>query len=344
MKKRFIRWKGILGIGLSLVILTGCGSAKSEATAAYETTSFDNSAAEYETNDIYSEDYDGEYVLEDAVEDVAEETAESVEEAAVQDSDRKLIRNVNLEVETESFDELLDTVSTKTKALGGYIEESYTYNGSNYYGRTNRNANLTIRIPAEKLDDFLSAVSDESNVISRDESVTDVTLQYVDMESHKNVLQSEQERLIALMEQAETIEDMIALENRLSQVRYQIESMESQLRTYDNQVNYSTVYLYVNEVTQLTPVKEQSLGEKIATGFMNSLYSVGHGLLNFVVGLIIRLPYLVVGGIMIIGVIWIIKAIRKSRRKRKQKKEMKMAETVQAAVEVNLEQDNGSRE
>jgi Flp pilus assembly protein TadB len=120
--------------------------------------------------------------------------------------------------------------------------------------------------------------------------------------------------------------------------------MESQLRTYDNQVDYSTVYLYVNEVTQLTPVKEQSLGEKIATGFMNSLYSVGHGLLNFVVGLIIRLPYLVVGGIIIVGVIWIIKAIRKSRRKRKQKKEMKMAETVQAAVEVNLEQDNGSRE
>ena len=69
-----------------------------------------------------------------------------------------------------------------------------------------------------------------------------MTLQYVDLESHKKALTTEQDRLIELMEQAETVEDIITIEGRLSEVRYQLESMESQLRTYDNKIDYSTVY------------------------------------------------------------------------------------------------------
>ena len=79
------------------------------------------------------------------------------------------------------------------------------------------------------------------------------------------------------------------------EVRYQLESMESQLRTYDNQISYSTIYLNINEVTKLTPVKEQSTWEKISTGFVDSLYGVGAGLMNFIIRLIINLPYLVYG-------------------------------------------------
>ena len=91
-------------------------------------------------------------------------------------------------VETETFTNLLDTIEEKTDALGGYIENSYTYNGSSFYGETDRNANLTIRIPAENLDEFLSAVSEESNVISRNDSVTDITLHYVIWEAIKKHL------------------------------------------------------------------------------------------------------------------------------------------------------------
>lgn len=228
-----------------------------------------------------------------------------------------------MDVETEEFDILLDKMEKKVDSLGGYIESSYTYNGSSYYGSNNRNASMTIRIPAEKLDDFLSEVAESSNVISRNDSVTDITLQYVDMESHKKALLAEQDRLLELMEQVETIEDIITLESRLSEVRYQIESMESQLRTYDNQVSYSTIYLNINEVTKLTPVKEQSTWEKISTGFVESLYGVGTGILNFIIRFIISLPYLVVWAIVIFVIVLIIKLIRKSMKKRKEKKRQK---------------------
>lgn len=249
-----------------------------------------------------------------------------------------------MEVETEEFDTLLSKVEKKVNALGGYIESSYTYNGSSYYGSRSRDASMTIRIPAEKLDDFLSEVAESSNVISRNDSVTDVTLQYVDLESHKKVLLAEQDRLLELMEQVETIEDIIALESRLSEVRYQLESMESQLRTYDNQISYSTIYLNINEVTKLTPVKEQSTWEKISTGFVDSLYGVGAGLMNFIIRLIINLPYLVLWAVVILVIVLIIKMIRKSMKKRKEKRRQLQASSMtqpsmqaQPQMQENLE-------
>lgn len=308
-----------LGPVLALIFLlgmmaAGCGAASK--SAATETVVQDNcSEAAYATDNIYSTE-----AMPEAAAGYTEEGGISASVVQVQDVQRKLIRDVNLEVETETFEELLSAVGEKTRNLGGYIEESYTYNGSNYYGKGTRNANLTIRIPAEKLDEFLSAVAEVSNVISRNESVTDVTLEYVDMESHKKVLLAEQERLLELLEKAETIEDIISLESRLSQVRYQIESMEAQLRTMDNRVNYSTVYLYINEVAKLTPVKEQTVWEKISTGFASSLYNVGEGFVNFGIGFIIFLPYLLVWVIIIAVVTLLLKLLIKCAVKKRQKK------------------------
>ncbi len=308
-----------LGLVLVLILLlgmmaAGCGAASK--SAATETAVQDNcSEAAYATDDIYSTE-----VMPEAAAGYTEEGGTGASVVQVQDVQRKLIRDVNLEVETETFEELLSTVGEKTRNLGGYIEESYTYNGSNYYGKGTRNANLTIRIPAEKLDEFLLAVGEVSNVISRNESVTDVTLEYVDLESHKKVLLAEQERLLELLEKAETIEDIISLESRLSQVRYQIESMEAQLRTMDNRVNYSTVYLYINEVAKLTPVKEQTVWEKISTGFASSLYNVGEGFVNFGIGFIIFLPYLLVWVIIIVVFTLLLKLLIKCAVKKRQKK------------------------
>ncbi len=318
MKKGKIKVIVAMLVGVSL-LASGCGSSSSKsadrsAPAADYATATESYESGYMSDDIY--------YAEDAIEEEAGAGAESPQ---VQDSSRKLIKNVNLQVETETFDDLLSRVTEKTERLSGYIESSYTYNGSNYYGRGTRNASLTIRVPAEKLDEFMSAIAEVSNVISKNESVSDVTLQYVDMESHKKVLVAEQERLIELLEQAETIEDIITIESRLSEVRYQIESMESQLRTMDNQVSYSTVYLTIEEVEKLTPVKEQTIFDKISTGFSKSLYGVGSGLLSFIIWIIISIPYLVVWAIVIIVALLIVKAIRR-RKQRKEAPEVKNKE------------------
>ena len=331
--RKGITWRYVVLAGLMAVGLTGCGasskSAQTEATVA-------DSA--YAGDDLYS--YDNSFYEEAASEDY-DSTAGSTETAEkVQDTSRKLIKNVDMSVETEEFDALLANVEKRIEALGGYIETSNVYNGSAYNSYSNlRDANITARIPAEKLDEFLSLVAESSNVISKNENVTDVTLQYVDMQSHKEALQTEQQRLLELLEQAETIDDIITLESRLSDVRYQIESMESQLRTFDNQVSYSTVYLYIDEVKTYTPAAEQTRLQRMTSGFVNSLKGIGNGFLDFCVGFVVALPYLVVWAVIIVVVILLIRLIvkksKKSSEKRALKQQIKERER-QAAYEAHL--------
>lgn len=331
MRKRLL-CAGLLTIVMSTIIM-GCGASNKTDSAyamdsSYETTDeggyymgddlYVNSSASKSSYDNY--EYETEYIDEEYTEEAVEEydsgsNAEMLDESA---SNRKLIRNVSMDVETEQFDELIGQIEEKTKALGGYIEDSYTYNGRSYRSNDTKNANLTIRIPSVKLDEFLSAVSDQSNVTSKNENVTDVTLQYVDLESHKKALEAEQERLLEMIEQAETVEDMITIESRLSEVRYQLESQESQLRTFDNQIQYSTVYLNIAEVEKYTPVAERTFFEKISDGFTDNLAGVAEDLVNFVIWFISSLPYLVVWGIIIVIAV---KLIGKGIRDKKERKE-----------------------
>ena len=325
------KWRVLsLVLGLSM-ILAGCGGSSKYESAACDTAA---SPAAAGGNGMAGSGYlsDGvEYKSDDYAEAAAEEAGmddggDGNSAPEVMDTGRKLIKTVDLQVETESFDELLLSVFHRTESFSGYIEESYIYNGSRYYGRGTRNANMTIRIPADKLEEFLSEISEISNVISRNDRVTDVTLRYVDMESHKKALMAEQERLLELLGQAENIEDIISIESRLSEVRYQIESMESQLRTMDNQVNYSTIYLSIEEVKQYTPVAEQSIGEKIVTGFQRSLVDIGSGFVNFGVGFLIYLPYIVLWAVVIAAALLFIRLAIKKRRSKKLKKQMLIQE------------------
>lgn len=322
MKKK-IRLSCITMMLLTFMILTGCGGASKESADYYAAPAEEAVAYEYD-NDLY--------LTESAVTEEAMEEAEAETGGVdVKETTRKLIKTVDLEAETENFDALLKTVNEKTEKLGGYVESSYVYNGSQYYEH-NRNANLKLRIPAEKLNDFLSSMDENSNITSKNENVEDVTLQYVDMKSHKEALETEQTRLLELLEQAETVEDIITIEGRLSEVRYQIESMESQLRTLDNQVSYSTVHLYIEEVKRYTPVKEQTVFEKITTGFVASLYDVGEGIADFFISFIIHIPYIVVWAVAIILVLIVVRKIRKKNAKKKMNKILQQTEREQASA------------
>ncbi|MBR5421678.1 MAG: DUF4349 domain-containing protein [Lachnospiraceae bacterium] len=330
--------------GLSaILLLTGCGSAESASADSYSGTvnamSTKNAAVTYATEEAYYDDYEAydEAGMNGYAEPAGGDTPEAPESA--QSTKRKLIRNVSMSVETKEFDELLTTLQRRTKELGGYVESSSTDNGSAYSGREmTRSAWMTVRIPADQLDLFLSEVQGAANVISHSENVNDVTLTYVDMESHKNALRSEEERLMELMEKAETIEDLIVIENRLTDIRYQIESMESQLRTYDNLVDYATLSLSISEVKELTPVKELSSWEKMGNGFMNSLSSIGRGIRDFFIGLVMNLPYLILWAVVIFIGVLIVKGVIKKLKKKHAAKYGNPAPAVQytaAAVQNN---------
>ena len=159
---------------LVLSMLSGCGSASKMAMeSAYDTAASNYSAA----GGVYYDRGDYEYA-EEVSEENGSSQAETVEKGET--TGRKLIRNVDMDVETESFDALLASAQSQAEELGGYIESSSISNSS-YASSTSaaRSARLTARIPSEKLDGYLAGISKQSNVTRKSESTEDVTLQYV---------------------------------------------------------------------------------------------------------------------------------------------------------------------
>ena len=339
-------------LALASASLTGCGAAsassyKSETAAAYDTsagmpaslykssTSFSNDA-EAETyaaagnHEAAPEDFSAdsgsaelsqEAVLSQEVSNPGTDPARTSDEISPAPVERKLIRNVSMNLETREFDALTKSISDAVTFFGGYMEQADVSGNSLYWSgeRSSRYSNITARIPENKLDAFLNEVSSQGNVTYKNESVQDVTLQYTDITSRKKTLQMEQERLWELLEKAESVDAVIALEARLSEVRYQLESIESQLRTLDNQIVYSTVYLSIQEVQVLTSTDPDTIPVRIQKGLSRSFNTLKISSVDFLVWFISSLPILAVFAVLVFIAVIILKKPLKRRKTRKQK-------------------------
>ncbi|MBQ8833760.1 MAG: DUF4349 domain-containing protein [Oscillospiraceae bacterium] len=284
-------------LALVMLLLTGCGS-----------------------NSVTSAPMEMEYA-----EDMAETTNGSVSlagsgsttESASLPEGRKWIVTVNMTAETEDMDALLEELNQRIASLGGYVEDQRIYNGSIHSNRRYRYADLTIRVPAEDVNAFTEDVKSISNIVSSEENRDDVTLSYVATESRVNALKAEEARLLELMEQAENMTDLLEIEERLTEVRYELERYASQLRTYDNQIDYATIYLNIEEVQKLTPVEEPTTWERITEGFGESVESLQEGIVNTFVWVVVNSPYLGVWAVVILAAVLITKTIRKRKAAKK---------------------------
>ena len=349
---RHLKLTSAIFLALASATLTGCGAAsassyKSETAAAYDTsagmpaslykssTGFSNDA-EAETyaaagnHEAAPEDFSAdsgsaelsqEAVLSQEVSNPGTDPARTSDETSPAPVERKLIRNVSMNLETREFDALTKSISDAVTFFGGYMEQADVSGNSLYWSgeRSNRYSNITARIPENKLDAFLTEVSSQGNVTYKNESVQDVTLQYTDITSRKKTLQMEQERLWELLEKAESVDAVIALEARLSEVRYQLESIESQLRTLDNQIVYSTVYLSIQEVQVLTSTDPDTIPVRIQKGLSRSFNTLKISSVDFLVWFISSLPILAVFAVLVFIAVIILKKPLKRRKTRKQK-------------------------
>ena len=300
MKKKLC----VLLIVITSIILTACGGYKKSENVSKDSVAQSTSGTVGFAN-TESGNYQ-EAKPEEALTDNADtKTALDSENGDVV-SERKLIKNAELEVETLEFERFIDLLEAKVTETGGYIESSNTSNNSYHYNRL-KYANYTLRIPSDKLDEFVHIVGENANIVNTSTSTDDVTLSYYDSESRKKALEIQQERLLALLEKADKVEDIIELESRLSEVTYQLESQSTILRNYDNLVEYSTVRLNINEVERETQKAPETIGDKMKTGLSETFYNIKEGLENLVVFVVVNFPYIIFWGVVIVGAILVIK-------------------------------------
>ena len=289
----------VLAMVMLMTLLTGCGGS------ARSNVAMDKMA--------YAEEAAPEAAMAMAMNASGSLTSNSTAGSGALPENRKWIVTVDMNAETEDLDAMLTALDEKILTLEGYVENQNVYNGSTYASSRYRNANLTIRIPAQVVDQFTQEVSGIANVVRKETSKEDVTLSYVDTESRKKALETEEARLLELLAQAETMSDLLEIEARLTDVRYELESAASRLRTYDNRIDYATIYLYIEEVQEYTPVAEKTVWQRITDGFSESLEDLGESLVDFFVWLIVASPFLVVYGGIAVALFLLIRVIRKKR-------------------------------
>jgi len=245
---------------------------------------------------------------------------------------RKLIKRVNLDMETLEFDTFMNDLNQTISQYSGYIEDSNIYYGTYDYHKS-RNASITVRIPVESLDSFVNNIGNKANVTNKYESAEDITLAYLDTDSRKKALEIQQERLLELLEKAETMEDIIALESRLSEVTYDLEMAQSTINNYDNLVSYSTVTINLTEITRVTNPEDETAGARIKAGLNNTLYDMKESSIEFTIWFVTNLPYILLLAVIACLIIFTIK----NRRHRRQKQAKRLQDLTSAIAKSDEE-------
>lgn len=266
-----MKGKTILPLALLLAaVLTACSGGNSATMAAAP-----SAAAEYK----------GEM---DRPEEPAPDMALSTTlRAAGVYEDAKLIQRADYEVQTTDYPAAETALEALVERCGGYFEYQETSGGGYYESAARRWGSFTIRVPKEQYDAFTGSVGEVGHVVSQSGSAEDVGQNYSDIELRLQTQRTKQERLLALLEKAATMEDIISLENALSETEYQIEQYTSDLKRYDSLIDFATIELRLTEVARISdePGEVAPLGTRVASAFGEGLHSFGDGLGNLTVWL-----------------------------------------------------------
>lgn len=258
----------LLCLVLTISLLTGCGAGRDASASESADENFDY----FGESETVSDSFNG------AVEDSGAFSAGGAETGSIVSTDptEKMVYTAEVYAQTLDYDAAITALKAAVSAAGGYIENYSVSNGGSYYsssyyeGGGRRSADYTIRVPAAQFESFLSGIAAEFNVIDQNLYSENVTLQYVDLESRIRSLTTQQERLLELLGEAEDLDQILAIENQLTETRGEIESLTSSLRVLESRVSYSTVSLHISETTVYTPGAQASFGQRLLRSFGSS--------------------------------------------------------------------------
>ena len=263
MKKRIVRITAALA---AAALLAGCGSISS------------NDGGYYATEAAAQESYNYDSAA------GAVDSSLMPANAAADETAQKIIYNASLSMESTDFDAARETLMAAVEANNAWMESTSVYGTEKDHDRS---ADYTVRVPVDNYRAFLAAVGEAGSVRNVSENAQNITSSYIDVESRLAALEAQRTRLNELADQAETTADLLEIESQLSDVQYQLENYTRQLRNMDQQVSYSTVDIYLEEVATLTPTGV-TFTERIADAFGGGW----DAFVGFVQGLVIALVYL----------------------------------------------------
>ena len=296
---------------LSICVLTGCGDSSIErASSKYAEIASDGIAGSYDYGEMdYDDSIDEGYLIDDS----------SIKE-------EKLVYNCDLSIQTLNYNDTISNIKDKINQYNGIIESEREYDSDydwyyeDYYKSSGSLSNdLTVRIPSKNYHEFLLSLEGDGKIISKESSVENISREYYDVQTVIDSLKIQESRLMDMMNSANTIDDMIAVEKRLTEVQTQLNQYKTQLSLMDNDVNYSTVNINVQEVVEYskTPAKTNTFFDRLK----NTIVDTWHFFWNMLEWLLFLAIRLIPISIIVIPVVILIKSIYKKKKENKNSNE-----------------------
>ncbi len=310
MKHKAVKKWMALGLTTALALgMTACASANDKMAMTGN-----SGYLEEKWNDLEAwSTADGDYIEEKPETDATLSGQEVIEASET----RKTIKTAKLTLQTLDFSTFVSALEQKVKEAGAYFQ--YADVTTSYSGR--KYASYTVRVPEENLEEFLKGIDGIATVTNKVLGEQDVTLSYVDTQSRIKALETEQETLLSLLEKADSLDSVILLQERLTEVRYELESYKTKLRTYDDKISYSTVSITVNEVQKVTEPQPKTVLERIQSGFGNTVETIIESAQDVFVWVAVNIPYLVFWGLIATFAVFFTKKKSKKRKQRKLEKQ-----------------------
>ncbi|MBQ5310874.1 MAG: DUF4349 domain-containing protein [Oscillospiraceae bacterium] len=295
----------------------GYTNAKS-AQSAYSADMAESPAAEYYTDDT-DDDYAGAVLADADTKTFGLNTSGAVSNNAGANNQsvltsQKMVYTGSVELETLEYDNAASAIRNNVDSYGGFIESSSESNRNKkwYFEdqvyETDRLLSITVRIPSEHFNEFLSGLSSYGQVMNQSTNAENISRQYADNQAEIAALEKEQERLLQMMDAADTIEEMIRVEDRLTTVQSQLNKYKSTLSAMDADVQFSRISITVTEVHKYTEIKqapepEPTFLERLSEHIQESAKSFLNVLEALLFVIIALFPYLLIIAVVVIIIV-----------------------------------------
>jgi hypothetical protein len=236
-------------------------------------------------------------------------TRETAQPAAMT---RKIIKNGQLGLVVKSYEPFFDALQKRVAEVDGYISEIETSRGSGQVS----SSQIIMRLPPERLDQFVSWLREQGVLTSEKITAEDISEQYYDLKARLENARKFEARLLEMLKtQTGKLQDLVLVEEKLNQVREQIEQLEGKVRYFDNLIGMSTLTLNIRVEEKYTPSRGPTFGDRASEAWHNSIDSLKETFQLLGLILIALVPWLVpIALIAIIGWYSIRLLLRRLRR------------------------------
>ncbi len=287
--------KKLAPLFLSLLLLTGCGSIFERSVSYYD-----------DEMPAYTESYS-------MAEDMSVGGAKMMDFSGsmmapdLSVTDRKLIMTGNLSLHVADVRTTVTEISTATTGMNGMVISSNVTRGDKSYS-----AYMNVRVPADQFVVAMAAFKELAIYVeSEDSNSSDVTEYYMDLETRLKNKQAEEAQYLEILKKASTVTDTLAVTQALNDVQYEIESLQAQIQSYDNQIDYSNIYLSLSEDESAEATAEMWSPTSTVHEAQSDFVALMQGVVDLVIyAVVLGWPVLV-----ILVLVWLVKRSGKGGRK-----------------------------